>query len=183
MTGTSPDIDSVTSVIAETAAVEILPRFQRLKSGDIQEKSGPTDLVTAADLAAEGELTRRLTGLLPGSTVVGEEGTSVEDFTIAMKADFFDNCFLQQDAFDEVDAATPAERQKFIFDKVLEVVVMKFDFDDKNEARKTLVEVSDMFRNLNYAATDSDDYKQILGRIDDFIARKGQKVCESTTTK
>jgi hypothetical protein len=26
---------------------------------------------------------------------VGEEGTSIEDFTVALKADFFDNCFLQ----------------------------------------------------------------------------------------
>ena len=54
-------------------------------------------------------------------TVVGEEGTSIEDFTVALKADFFDNCYLQQNAFDEVDGATPAERQQFVFDKVLEV--------------------------------------------------------------
>ena len=107
-------------------------------------------------------------------TVVGEEGTTLEDFTTALKADFFDNVFLQQDAFDEVDAATPAERQTFVFDKVLEVVDLEFGFEDKDAARQTLVEVSDLFRNLNYAATDSDEYKAILGRIDDFIARKGR---------
>jgi len=106
-------------------------------------------------------------------TVVGEEGTSLDDFVLALKADFFDNVYLQQDAFDEVDAATPEERQRFIFDKVLSVAEMKFDFSDKDEARRTLVEVSDLFRNLNYAPTGSEEYEAILGRIDEFIARRG----------
>jgi V/A-type H+-transporting ATPase subunit A len=106
-------------------------------------------------------------------TVVGEEGTSIEDFTTALKADFFDNCYLQQNAYDEVDGATPAERQKFVFDKILDVVELDFGFTEKTEARKTLVTVSDLFRNWNYAKTDSDDYKKLLGQIDQFIATKG----------
>ena len=44
-------------------------------------------------------------------TVVGEEGTSIEDITVSHKANFFDDCYLQQNAFDEVDAATPADRR------------------------------------------------------------------------
>ncbi len=109
-------------------------------------------------------------------TVVGEEGTNVEDFTVALKGDFFDNCYLQQDAFDEVDAATSAERQTFVFDKVMTVLRLAFDFADKEQARRTLVHVSDLFRNLNYAATDSDDYTRILGEIDAFIDTKGANV-------
>jgi V/A-type H+/Na+-transporting ATPase subunit A len=67
-------------------------------------------------------------------TVVGEEGTSLEDFTVALKADFFDNVYLQQNAFDEVDAATPAERQQFVFDKVLEVIDLQLDLPDKTRS-------------------------------------------------
>ena len=106
-------------------------------------------------------------------TVVGEEGTSISDFTIMLKSEFFDNCYLQQNAFDEVDAATPAQRQTFVFDKLCEVVDLEFDFTDKNTARQTLVQAGDLFRNWNYAAFDSDEYKGILGDIDSFIARKG----------
>jgi len=105
--------------------------------------------------------------------VVGDEGTSVEDFTIALKSDFFDSCFLQQNAFDEVDAATPRDRQVFMFDKILEVLRLSFDFKDKEQARRAMVHVSDLFRNLNYAAEGSDDYKRLLGEIDAFIAGKG----------
>jgi V/A-type H+-transporting ATPase subunit A len=106
-------------------------------------------------------------------TVVGEEGTSIEDFTISLKAEFFDNCFLQQNAFDEVDGATPAQRQTFVFDKILEVINLQFEFKDKNQARNTIVRISDLFRNWNYAPTDSDEYNQLLEQIESFIATKG----------
>ncbi len=108
-------------------------------------------------------------------TVVGEEGTSTEDFTVALKADFFDNCYLQQNAFDEVDGATPAERQQLVFDKILEVLDLNFEFEDKSTARQTMVRGTDLFRNWNYAATDSEEYQQWLTRIDQFIATKGRE--------
>ncbi len=91
-----------------------------------------------------------------------------------MKADFFDNCYLQQNAFDEVDAATPADRQRFVFSKVAEVVETKFRFADKAEARRRMFEVTDLFRNWNYAATDSDEYRRWLDRIDQFISQAQQ---------
>jgi V/A-type H+-transporting ATPase subunit A len=118
-----------------------------------------------------GQLLRHGNEVQQMMTVVGEEGTSIEDFTVALKADFFDNCYLQQNAFDEVDAATTAERQKFVFGKVLEVIDTDFQFADKAEARQRMFEVTDMFRNWNYAATDSDEYRQWLVKIDEFIAQ------------
>ncbi|MBN1514697.1 MAG: V-type ATP synthase subunit A [Phycisphaerae bacterium] len=108
-------------------------------------------------------------------TVVGEEGTSTEDFTIALKADFFDNCYLQQNAFDEVDGATPADRQRVVFDKILEILDLDFGFDDKTVARQTIVRGTDLFRNWNYAASDGDEYRTLLERINHFIATKGRE--------
>ncbi|MDP6545537.1 MAG: V-type ATP synthase subunit A [Phycisphaerae bacterium] len=108
-------------------------------------------------------------------TVVGEEGTSTEDFAVALKAEFFDNCYLQQNAFDAVDAATSAERQQFVFDKFLEVLKLEIEYEDKDEARKSILEVADLFRNWNFAASDSDEYKKLLNQIDEFIATKGRQ--------
>ncbi len=130
---------------------------------------GPEDVVAMRRLLLQGSEVRQM------MTVVGEEGTSIGDFTTALKADFFDNVYLQQNAFDEVDAATPAERQRFVFGKVAEVARLDFQFTDKTQARQTLVEVTDMFRNWNYAATDSEEYKRWLAAIDQFIATKGRK--------
>ncbi len=104
-------------------------------------------------------------------TVVGEEGTPIEDVIQMLKSEFFDNCYLQQNAYDDVDGASPRDRQIFVFDKVLSVLDMEFTFESKDEARRAFVEVSDLFRNWNYAPTDSDEYKNILGQIDAFLAK------------
>lgn len=105
-------------------------------------------------------------------TVVGEEGTSIADYVMILKSDFFDNCFLQQNAFDAVDAASPADRQVFIFEKILEILHLEFEFDSKEKARETFVKVSDLFRNWNYAAADSEEYQNILRQVNDFISTK-----------
>jgi len=68
--------DKIADVIREVAEEKIVPRFRQLALHEIHEKSGPTDLVTIADLEAEIELTRILTDILPGSHVVGEEAVS-----------------------------------------------------------------------------------------------------------
>ncbi len=108
-------------------------------------------------------------------TVVGEEGTPIEDFTTMLKGEFFDNCYLQQNAFDEIDGASSAERQEFVFSKVLEVLELNFDFDDKAQARATMFKAQDLFRTWNYEAMDSNEYKASVEKIDAFIAAKGRE--------
>lgn len=87
-------------------------------------------------------------------TVVGEEGTPIEDFTTMLKAEFFDSAYLQQNAFDDVDAATSVDRQKFVFDKLLEVIETDFNFKNKDEARRCMKKISSLFINWNYAPWD-----------------------------
>src|ERR1700730_15726265 len=72
-----PDAEKVGRLIAEIAAAEVMPYFQKLGHGDITEK-GPGDLVTVADVAAERRLSAVLTDLLPGSLVVGEEAAAAD---------------------------------------------------------------------------------------------------------
>ena len=67
-----PDPQAIAAIIREAALAEILPRFRNLQAHQIREKR-PGDLVTEADVEAERVLTRRLTDLLPGSVVIGEE--------------------------------------------------------------------------------------------------------------
>lgn len=71
----TPNIDAVTALIRDVAADEIVPRFRNLAAHDVLEKR-VGDLVTAADTGAERALTERLSDILPGSRVVGEEGVA-----------------------------------------------------------------------------------------------------------
>ncbi|GGX90179.1 inositol monophosphatase family protein [Streptomyces anandii] len=63
----------VEDAVRKAAAAEIMPRFRGLAEHEIDQKSGPHDLVTDADRLAELYLTDTLGALLPGSVVVGEE--------------------------------------------------------------------------------------------------------------
>lgn len=67
-----PDPAEIANLIREIARVEVLPRFRQLARHEIREKS-PGDVVTVADEAMEAALAPRLTALLPGSLLVGEE--------------------------------------------------------------------------------------------------------------
>ena len=97
--------------------------------------------------------------------VTGEEGISLSDFIIYQKAQFLDTVYLQQDAFDPVDVATPLDRQQAILRLIRDVTEREFMFDDKEEARTFFVRLTSAFRNLNYSATDSSDYGKFLASI------------------
>ncbi len=71
----------VEEAIRQAAADEIMPRFRQLTADEIDEKSGPHDLVTDADRKAEECLTEALAKLLPGSVVVGEEAVHANPAT------------------------------------------------------------------------------------------------------
>jgi fructose-1,6-bisphosphatase/inositol monophosphatase family enzyme len=60
------------------AREEVMPRFQRLEAGEIRSKTGPLDLVTEADEAAERVITAGLHRVFPGCVVVGEEAASAD---------------------------------------------------------------------------------------------------------
>ncbi|MET8957569.1 inositol monophosphatase family protein [Streptomyces sp. NPDC004129] len=78
----------VEEAVRTAAATEIMPRFRRLAAHEIDEKSGPHDLVTDADRKAEAYLTEALPKLLPGSVVVGEEAVHANPATYdAMRGD------------------------------------------------------------------------------------------------
>jgi V/A-type H+-transporting ATPase subunit A len=87
-------------------------------------------------------------------TVVGEEGTTVQDFTLMLKGEFIDSAYLQQNAFDRIDGATIRERQQFVFDKLLEVLDLDFEFEEKNKARNIMMKIGNLFRDWNYAPWD-----------------------------
>jgi fructose-1,6-bisphosphatase/inositol monophosphatase family enzyme len=68
----------IVNLVRRAARAEILPRFRALSDAEVAEKSGPDDLVTEADTAAEAMIARGLAALHPEALVVGEEAAEAD---------------------------------------------------------------------------------------------------------
>lgn len=80
-------LNRVIALVEAVAVAEVMPRFRRLGAGDVSTKSGPMDLVTVADEAAEVALTEGLRRLFPGCAVVGEEAATRDPGLLGQVAD------------------------------------------------------------------------------------------------
>jgi V/A-type H+-transporting ATPase subunit A len=92
--------------------------------------------------------------------VVGEEGTTLEDYLDYLKSEVLDFAYLQQNAFDEVDGSTGKERQIYVFQRMVEILKASFSFEDKSEALSFFQSLRQTFINWNYKPWGSDEFKQ-----------------------
>jgi V/A-type H+-transporting ATPase subunit A len=97
--------------------------------------------------------------------VAGEEGITLDDFVIYLKAEFIDWVYLQQDAFDPVDVAVPIVRQHENFSLLSNIIMQDFGFEDRASARHFFMQLSHLFKNLNYAPYQSKEYLDLLDKI------------------
>jgi V/A-type H+-transporting ATPase subunit A len=128
----------------------------------------------AIDLAKE--ILLRGDGVNQMMKVVGEEGTSIEDFVIYLKADFFDTVYLQQNAFDKIDAATTSERQKYIFSKIVEILEKDFIFENKDVARSYFYKLRHSFIDWNYKKFLSPEFKEQEEKINQTLSIKKEHI-------
>ncbi|MCA9398358.1 MAG: V-type ATP synthase subunit A, partial [Candidatus Omnitrophica bacterium] len=99
--------------------------------------------------------------------VVGEEGTSLDEFIDYLKGEFFDDVYLQQNAFNKVDEAAPRERQIEVLAIVHDILSAELSFDSKDKARRFFQELRQTFINWNFAEFESEEYKTIKNEIVD----------------
>ncbi|MDC7237911.1 MAG: V-type ATP synthase subunit A [Sphaerochaetaceae bacterium] len=97
--------------------------------------------------------------------VVGEEGTSVDDYIVYQKSELLDAVYLQQNSFDPVDASVIVERQKYSFNLLFKVLASNFDLKDKKSVRKYFNEIRQKFLDWNNVEFKSERFKQIESEI------------------
>ncbi|MBM3146498.1 MAG: V-type ATP synthase subunit A [Actinobacteria bacterium] len=101
--------------------------------------------------------------------VVEEEGTSMADFILYLKGEYVDAVYLQQDAFDAVDGATPAERQRGVFGFISGVLHQEMDFEDKDAARAFFQRLTQTTRDWNRVPMDDDEFAALRARLDAML--------------
>lgn len=76
----------IDEILTQTAAVEIMPRFQRIGELVIRQKSSAFDVVTDADEAAEKAIMTALKRAFPSALIVGEEAAAKDPSIITQIA-------------------------------------------------------------------------------------------------
>ena len=104
--------------------------------------------------------------------VVGEEGTSLEDYIVYLKGDFLDAVYLQQNSFDPVDSAVEPQKQKAMFTLALEILAAWLPLKDKEEARSWFYELRQAFLDLNGAEETSGLYTSSMEKIRQALASR-----------
>ncbi|MDR0600729.1 MAG: V-type ATP synthase subunit A [Treponema sp.] len=106
--------------------------------------------------------------------VVGEEGTSIEDYVIYLKGDLIDSVYFQQNSFDAVDAAVSPERQEHCFAILLRILASRFSFPDKNEARTWFNRLRQKFLDYNGSEWNSDRFASLQKEIEEAVDKQSE---------
>jgi V/A-type H+-transporting ATPase subunit A len=106
--------------------------------------------------------------------VVGEEGTSIEDYVIYLKGELIDSVYFQQNSFDPVDASVSPERQAHSFNLLLRIMASQFSFEDKNEARSWFNRLRQRFLDYNGSEWQNDRFKSLEQEIISTVEERSQ---------
>ena len=82
--------------------------------------------------------------------ILGDDGVPMSYHEAFWKSELIDFAFLQQDAFDAIDALTPLERQKFMLDLILAICDQPFEFENFDKCRDFFKEIINTLRQMNY---------------------------------
>ncbi len=98
--------------------------------------------------------------------VVGEEGTTISDYIVYLKAEMLDAVYLQQNSFDLVDANCGINRQRYVTDKLVCVLGSEYAIDNKDDARVFFNRLRQKFIDWNYAEFESEAFVKAESEID-----------------
>ena len=101
--------------------------------------------------------------------ILGDDGVPVEYHERFWKSELIDFVILQQDAFDDIDANCPLERQKMMFEMVLDICNNTFDFADFEECSKFFKTLINLFRQMNYAEWQSEKFADYRSQIEALV--------------
>jgi V/A-type H+-transporting ATPase subunit A len=104
--------------------------------------------------------------------VVGEEGTSSEDYIVYQKGELLDAVYLQQNSFDPIDAVCVPERQRQEFDKLYDALMKNYDLTDKKEIRGFFNQLRQEFLDWHGTEFETPEFAAQGEKISDFYMAK-----------
>ena len=104
--------------------------------------------------------------------ILGDDGVPVEYHVTFWKSELIDFVILQQDAFDEIDAVTPMERQEEILNMVIEICHTEFEFDNFNEVMDYFKKMINICKQMNYSKFKSEEYDKFHKQLQELVEER-----------
>ena len=104
--------------------------------------------------------------------ILGDDGVPVDYHVTFWKSELIDFVVLQQDAFDEVDAVTPLERQQDILGIVTDICRAEYEFEEFQQVTEFFKKVINICKQMNYSEYKSDKYNKFYVELEELLATK-----------
>lgn len=101
--------------------------------------------------------------------ILGDDGVPLDYHVIFWKSELIDFVILQQDAFDQIDGSTSMERQKYMLNRVLQIVRSDFNFESFEEVNPYFKRIINAFKQMNYSEFGSDNFKKYETEVQSII--------------
>lgn len=107
--------------------------------------------------------------------ILGDDGVPIEYHQTFWKSETVDFSILQQDSFDEIDASTPLERQRYMVGIVIAICKSSFDFDGFEEVATYFKRVINKLKQMNYLEFKSGDFEKMGTELADILDERRSK--------
>ncbi len=102
--------------------------------------------------------------------ILGDDGVPMSYHESFWKSELIDFAFLQQDAFDAIDAVSSMERQKFMLDLILDICDKTFDFDDFESCRGFFKQIINILKQMNYSEYQGEKFKEYQRQLSKLLS-------------
>ncbi len=105
--------------------------------------------------------------------ILGDDGVPMSYHEAFWKSELIDFAFLQQDAFDPIDAVCPLDRQEYMLNLILDICDREFNFDDYEKCREWFKQLINEMRQMNYSLFRSEQFNKYRQNIDKLLSDYG----------
>jgi len=106
--------------------------------------------------------------------ILGDDGVPMNYHVDFWKSEMIDFAFLQQDAFDEVDALCPLDRQKYMLNLIMDICGREFDFEDYEQCRDYFKNLINILRQMNYTGFGSKEFEDYRDKLTKLLESNGK---------
>ena len=112
-------------------------------------------------------------------SILGDDAVPLDYHIAFWKSEMIDFALIQQDSFDDVDMNTSLERQKYMFNKIMEIGEREFVFFEFEQVGTFFKQLINILKQMNYSPFDSAQFKKYAKELEMAI----QKNKEGTLTE